>query len=216
MAFLKNETGNRYVRLVILRRATRNKRTSAVWECRCDCGERLFVPGDQLRSGNTKSCGCLKIDSIRTRNTKHGQARRGAITREYRIWEAMWERCTNKNSIRFCDYGGRGISVCERWRKFELFFKDMGSCPTGHSIDRRNNDENYEPGNCRWATYTEQMNNRSNNIHVQFDGREMTIGQLAHETSIPYQRLHYRIRRGCSAADAVTLSRGKLYARAAR
>lgn len=115
-------------------------------------------------------------------------------TREYRIWMHMRQRCRLPSHIQFADYGGRGIRVCEEWdRSFPTFLRDMGLCPPGQSIDRLENDGNYEPGNCRWATRVEQNNNQRRNIAVEHGGRVQTIAQWSRELGLRYATLHRRI-----------------------
>lgn len=154
--------GVRFGRLVV--NGLAGKRTAdglLVWRCKCDCGKAVDVIGKQLRRGQTQSCGCLLLDRSREANTKHGQ--KG--TRLYRIWGGMLNRIRNPRCKDYFRYGGRGIAVCKRWESsFENFLADMGQPPTStHSIDRINNDGNYEPGNCRWATPKEQIANRRRN-----------------------------------------------------
>jgi hypothetical protein len=153
--------GLRFGRLMPLKRID-NVKSKVRWLCRCDCGAELAVKVDALRSGNTKSCGCAKIDGLIARTLKHGNARAGAKTSEYTIWKTMKDRCFRPANPRFKDWGGRGITVCARWRdSFGAFLADMGPRPsTRHSIDRIDNDGNYEPGNCRWATGLQQAANK--------------------------------------------------------
>jgi len=147
-------------RLTVINRAKSSKRWQARYWCECSCGEILIVLEYNLQSGNTKSCGCLHREATATRSFKHGQSQKGKGS-TYLSWYAMKQRCFNPKHDAYIHYGGRGISVCERWMLFENFLADMGEKPSvGMTIDRINVDGNYEPGNCRWATWSQQAYNK--------------------------------------------------------
>jgi hypothetical protein len=149
-------TGQRFGRLTVLKRIQLQKSTR--WLCQCDCGDTLDVAHGNLRSGCSQSCGCLRSDLSRARLYSHGYRRKP----EYAIWIAMRDRCKNKKNAAYAYYGGRGIRVCESWDNgFSAFISDMGPRPSPkHLIERVNNDGNYEPSNCVWATRSQQMKNR--------------------------------------------------------
>lgn len=154
---LVDMTGQRFARLTVLARAESTPNKSARWLCRCDCGAEVTVAGQHLRSGNTKSCGCQRADSARDRSTKHGMANSLA----YKRWESIKQRCFNPNNPSYKNYGGRGITMCDEWAvSFEAFFAAVGEAPAGMTLDRIDNDGNYEPGNVHWATPVEQAANR--------------------------------------------------------
>jgi len=148
-----NLVGKRFVKLTVLSYVeTRNG-----WKCKCDCGNEVITRGSRLSSGRVKSCGCY---------SKHGHAPTNNHSSTYISWVHIIGRCNNPKSDKYKNYGGRGIKVCDRWLNFVNFLEDMGIRPIGKSIDRINNDGNYEPGNCRWATRSEQELNKCRKAHV--------------------------------------------------
>ena len=159
---IKDMTGFKSGRLAVIGMADGRKNNQVLWRCRCDCGNETTVMGSNLRSGGTKSCGCLEVDMRGKSQLTHGLSK----TREYAIWAGILRRCYDPNRRAYDHYGGRGIVMCEEWRtSVEKFIADMGPAPSSrHSVDRIDNDGNYEPANCRWASYTEQVRNRRN-IH---------------------------------------------------
>lgn len=154
-----NLIGHKVGRLTVEAFAGMNPHGKTTWRCRCDCDGKMVVAiGSRLAKGTTRSCGCIRRETTKKLKTTHGKTN----TPEFWIWAAMIARCSNPNDARFASYGGRGISVCLRWTgSFQSFMDDMGTRPTvEHSLDRINNDGNYEPTNCKWSTDVEQANNR--------------------------------------------------------
>ena len=168
-----------------------------VWRCTCDCGQSIQVRGALLRNGHTKSCGCNNGAPGVAR--KHGATSNGKQTPEYSAWLGMRDRCNNTNNQNYNDYGGRGISVCDRWdNSFENFFADMGKKPDGMTLDRIDNSKGYSPENCRWASYKQQANNRrEKKISVMYElfGETKTLCAWAKDPRcvVCYQTLYYRV-----------------------
>ncbi len=192
-----NYLGRTFECLTVLGNAP-NRGRIVQWRCRCACGKEHVVDAAKLKNGHTKSCGCHQI-RIRF---KHGHATRHAATSEYGTWESMIQRCNNPRSRAYKKYGANGITVCARWLKFEYFLEDMGLKPSPkHTLDRYPNRRgNYEPSNCRWATYAEQNRNKQTNKVYTFQGETLCITDWAsrlkvHPAVLRYRLLHWPIER---------------------
>jgi len=186
-------TGQRFGRLSVICYAGKDNSGLTLWECTCDCGTKIITRGQDLRRGASKSCGCLKLEQFIERSRKHGMAE----TRPYRIWKNMKSCCLNPNVKSYADYGGRGITICDAWaNSFEAFWNDMGpSCAAGLEIDRIDHDGSYCPENCRWVDKKTQNRNTRANHFIETEFGRITIAVYAEKTSIPYDRLKYRVRK---------------------
>lgn len=190
--------GRRFDRWTVVAFADQDDRCRRRWRCSCDCGTERAVWEQLLTSGRSRSCGCLQRERA-SANIKHGCARHNGRRSEHRIWCQMRQRCASPKDKRFHDYGGRGIRVCPRWESFECFLEDVGQRPSGeHSLDRIDNDGNYEPGNVRWATRSEQQRNRRNSIRLAFRGESLLLVEWAERLGVKYTTLETRLRRGWS------------------
>lgn len=158
--YLKDLTRQRFGRLVVLQYDSNDKHGSSMWQCRCDCGNHALVRSGNLLRGIAQSCGCKRRNG---KAFKHGHNRIHLRTSTYQSWDNMIQRCTNSKASHYDYYGGRGIRVHDAWLKFENFLFDMGERPEGTTLDRIDNNGNYEPGNCRWATWKQQRANKRRN-----------------------------------------------------
>ena len=204
MPAFQNITGEIFGRLTVIERAPAKQRRT-MWKCRCACGNTCTIDAAHLKSGWTRSCGCLLTETIRKAKT-HGMASRGKHP-VYKIWKDMKRRCENPNNSSFAFYGGRGIKVCERWHEFTNFFVDMGDRPTPqHTLDRIDNDGDYEPGNVRWATRKEQRNNQRPHRNAHFItafGMTLQLSQWAQRNGIDKGLIWHRLRAGWTPEQAV-------------
>jgi len=168
---------------------------NAVWLFRCDCGEDREAAGYDVRRGKVIDCRTCGAERLRLASVKHDRS----LTNEYAIWTGMKTRCFNSHAAAYPDYGGRGITVCERWLSFDAFLVDIGPRPSlTHSIERRDNDGNYEPSNCYWATLSEQAMNKRSTVRVEFRGETVTVQELSERTGVSVTTLRGRIARGLS------------------
>lgn len=190
-----NLIGQKFGRLKVLERLKTGK--CFTYKCICDCGKEVLVKHTgTLRSGNTRSCGCLKDEATIKRSTKHGHRTILKTTSEYRTWVNIKQRCNNPEVEQFKNYGGRGIKVCDRWlESFDNFLTDMGMKPSGkYSLDRYpDTNGNYEPENCRWATDEQQSHNKRNNVRIEYNGLSMVLTEWAKFFGIYHASLRYQL-----------------------
>ena len=178
--------GERFGRLTVVAELYKYGRGS-IWKCACDCGGTVDVRGSDLRAGEKRSCGCAH----------HGYGRSGKKrSPTYSCWAHMVQRCINPNDAEFKNYGARGITVCERWRDFRGFLSDMGEKPSDRSLERVDNRNGYEPGNCVWATSQQQSRNTRRNVWVELEGEIMVLNDAAKKLRIAPTTLYMRIARG--------------------
>lgn len=193
-------TGKRFGSRVVIRESGRSPAGRVLWLVRCDCGNEQV-----LGSGFRNSPTCKKCENKRF--TEQAKQLRPSVQQEYkstyRSWIAARNRCNNPSHHAYDRYGGRGIKFCERWDDFMLFLKDMGERPDGMSLDRIDNDGNYEPGNCRWATRGQQGSNKRNNVTLTHNGKTQTISQWSRETGIKFITIWARIQSGWSDSDCL-------------
>lgn len=202
-------TGQTFGRLTVIERVENyispKGQKQSQWLCKCECGNIVKVVRSVLQNGHTRSCGCLRKEISVSANLKHGMI----DTPVYKEWENMKARCYTKSSSRFNRYGARGIIVCDRWRNsFEAFYADVSILPNfgkeGYSLNRIDNDGNYEPNNVEWADKITQANNTSTNHYLTYSGKTQTIAQWAREYNIGSATLLYRVNAGWNIERALT------------
>ncbi len=191
-AWIDQQIGNRFGTLTAIRREPTVGGQPQVL-VRCDCGNEKVVGCGNLRAGRIHSCGCVH----------RGRTHRMSHLPEFRVWIGMLNRCRKPRHAAFKYYGARGITVCERWLKFENFYADMGPRPPKTSVERIDNAGNYEPTNCRWATHLEQCQNTRRNRYVDFDGRRLSVTQWSRELDIPDHVIFRRLDAGYPIAEAL-------------
>ena len=195
--------GDRFGKLVAMSLHERRGRNKAYWSFQCDCGNVTVAAMSEVKYGKTQSCGCLRIEISGNINRSHSMSK----SSEYHSWCSINGRCANLMDKAYPQYGGRGITVCERWRKFEAFYADMGPRPVGTSIDRINNDGPYSPENCRWASRTQQARNTRRNINVTLDGKIVCLKEASQILGLPYGTVSARVRRGWTPERALGISK---------
>lgn len=195
-------SGHRFGALLVLEKAE-SPDTQSRWRCRCDCGETAVIRGTTLRTGHTRSCGCLRkttIAAVGRRAFKHGHGGNGGSP-TLRTWRGMVKRCTDPEDKDWPRYGGRGIKVCPSWEaSFEAFLADLGARPAKMTLERRDNDRDYAPDNCFWASRKAQANNRSSNINLTINGETLSAAAWADRYGMPRGLIYTRLRRGWPAS----------------
>lgn len=191
--------GQRFGRLVVVSRVADSRPIR--WLCKCDCGVEKEVRGASLRLGATVSCDCRRRDFFK----KHGLCR----TPVWAAWANMKSRCGNEKDPKYPSYGGRGIAVCDRWLSFDNFLADMGEPPPGLTLDRIDNDGNYEPANCAWRSLVEQGNNRRDNRIIECFGNRLTLTQWSRKTGIKINAIRHRLSLGWTPEVALTSPVGR-------
>lgn len=172
-----------------------------MWLCYCDCGEWTAIRGENLRSGNSTNCGCLREVANRAAIRKHGLSHK---IPEYAVWKSIRGRCNNPNDPSYFNYGGRGIKICLRWDNFAHFMTDMGRRPSdGHSLDRIDNNKGYSPDNCKWATRTEQNNNKRSNRSITYQGRTQNLQQWVDELHFTKTIFYRGLLLGKTSAESI-------------
>lgn len=178
-------TGQVFGRLTVLYRSGSFPDKQAGWTCSCECGNTTRVPSNALRRGNTKSCGCLKVDHLR----QHGLSKHSGYT----SWTSMLDRCLNPKYVAYKHYGGRGITVCDRWLKLENFIEDMGERPPGFSLERLDGNKGYSKDNCVWADRKTQARNMRTNRVGTFNGKTASLAEHCEDAGLPYDTIYCRV-----------------------
>lgn len=179
-----NLIGQKFGRLIVIRRVSNNKWRQVRWLCKCDCGNEKIIIGINMRRGCTKSCGCLQKELLSQKVIIHGHNTNGKRSKIYNSWHCMMQRCTNPNNKDYHNYGGCGITVCKRWGKFENFLEDMGEKPKGLQLDRKKNKKGYYKSNCHWVTPKQNSRNKHNNRLITYKGKTQCVVEWCEEYKI--------------------------------
>ena len=202
MPAFKDLTGQRFDRLTVIERCIDANLHGTVWKCKCDCGNVVDVFAGNLTRGHTKSCGCLRIETTIESHTTHNLVNHPL----YIVWGSMKKRCTNPNCDAYHNYGGRGITICNEWLdNFKAFYDwaISNGYTSGLTLDRIDNDGNYEPSNCRWVDKATQVSNRRNTRFITYNGKTQSLKAWADELNLDYHALYSRIARGWDLKDAL-------------
>lgn len=196
--------GDRFGRLTVIERDYQKSNHDTWWRCKCDCGNILSVRTSHLIHGKTKSCGCIRIERIVSLNKKHGQSGKSI----HNVWMTIIARCDNPRSSIYERYGGRSITYCKEWAEFSVFYEWAlaNGYKEGLTLDRINNDGNYEPNNCRWVDMKAQSRNRSNTLYVDFRGERASLSEFCERMGMPYNQVRQRIKKlNWSVENALTI-----------
>lgn len=203
MGTYKDLSGQRFGKLTVIKRNGTTNNGKVIWECICDCGNSTKVTTCSLRTGNTRSCGCLYKQSRKEIKTTHGLRHHPL----YSVWLNIKQRCLNPNSTSYKRYGGRGITICDEWKNDFKSFYDW-SMENGYqknlTIDRIDVNGNYEPNNCRWTTIEQQANNKRNNHYLEYDNKRLTMSQWSKQLNLPRTVILYRLKLGWSVEKTLT------------
>ena len=198
---MQDLTGQRFGRWTVIRFSHTTQYRENYWYCRCDCGNENAVRCSHLTKALSQSCGCFQRECVAQQSYKHGLTQHPI----YGTYHQMKNRCYNPNDSRYRDYGGRGITICSKWRYSVVnFLDDMGERPPGTTLDRIDNDGPYSPENCRWATSYQQGSNTRKNHWLEHDGQRLTVAQWARRLNVNQSTIYSRLRYGWSISDALT------------
>ncbi len=202
---IRNISGTISGRLTAIEFVRTDNGGNSLWKCRCQCGKEVIQQSHKITHGHVVSCGCYRAERVREAKTTHGHSIGHILTPEYKAWARMKTRVKDTRPKIRKNYLDKGIKVCLEWsNSFEAFFKYMGPCPPGYSLDRKDGNKGYEPSNCRWADYFTQNNNMASNRFIEWHGKRLTIAQWGREIGIPRHNIYLRLRAGWSIEKTLT------------